>query len=91
MDASKPDTIALPLEEAQPYAGVWLTADGFVRHRLLPNGRYVEARGLRDPAYEGWYHIEGDHIDYVDDIGFSADGDFRDGVLHHAGMELRRA
>jgi hypothetical protein len=26
----------------------------------------------------------------VDDTGFTADGDFRDGVLHHAGMVLYR-
>jgi hypothetical protein len=27
----------------------------------------------------------GDHIDDVDDTDFTADGDFRDGVLYHAG------
>ena len=29
-------------------------------------------------------------LDYVDDTGFTADGDFRDGVLYHAGMVLHR-
>ena len=32
------------------YAGMWVTADGYVRHNLLPNGRYDEARGSRECA-----------------------------------------
>jgi NAD(P)-dependent dehydrogenase (short-subunit alcohol dehydrogenase family) len=74
-----------------PYVGLWVTEDNRVRHRLLPNGRYVEARGSREAAYEGRYEVTGDHIEYWDDTGFTADGDFVDGVLHHAGMILRRA
>lgn len=73
-----------------PYAGMWVTADGYIRHELLPNGRYDEARGKRRSAYQGRYRIKGDHIEYVDDTGFTADGDFRDGVLYHAGMVLYR-
>jgi hypothetical protein len=69
---------------------MWVTADGTIRHELLPEGRYVEARGSRERAYTGRYEISGAHIDYVDDTGFTADGDFIDGVLHHAGMVLRR-
>ncbi|AKF11718.1 Atu4866 domain-containing protein [Sandaracinus amylolyticus] len=72
------------------YVGTWVTRDGYVRHELLPGGRYVEARGSRKSAYRGRYTITGDHIDYVDDTGFTADGDFRDDVLHHAGMILHR-
>lgn len=73
-----------------PYAGMWVTADGYIRHELLPNGRYDEARGTRRSAYQGRYWIKDDHIDYADDTGFTADGDFRDGVLYHAGMVLYR-
>lgn len=73
-----------------PYVGMWVTEDNHIRHELLPNGRYVEARGNRERAYEGQYWVTGDHIDYKDDTGFTADGDFRDGVLYHAGMVLRR-
>lgn len=69
-----------------PYVGMWVTRDGSIRHELLPNGRYDEARGNRESAYQGRYAIEGDHIAYVDDTGFTADGDFRDGILYHAGM-----
>ncbi len=34
--------------------------------------------------------MKGQHIEYWDDSGFTADGTFIDGVLHHAGMVLRR-
>lgn len=73
---------------SHPYVGMWVTADGYIRHELLPNGRYDEARGDRKSAYQGRYTIEGDHIEYVDDTGFTADGDFVDRVLYHAGMVL---
>ena len=75
---------------SQAYSGLWVTADGFIRHELLPDGRYVEARGERESAYEGQYWLAGDHIEYRDDTGFTADGDFRDGILYHAGMVLYR-
>lgn len=73
-----------------PYVGMWMTADGRVRHHLLPNGRYDEARGSRESAYQGRYEIRENHIDYWDDTGFTADGDFIDGVLHHGGMIFYR-
>lgn len=69
---------------------MWVTADGYIRHELLPNGRYDEARGSRKNAYQGRYQLTGDHIDYWDDTGFTADGDFKDDVLYHAGMILYR-
>ena len=81
--------------QAQQYLGTWISEDRWVRHTLLPAGRYDEARGRREHAYRGSYRINGAHIDYVDDTGFTADGDFvhdDDGqsVLLHAGMVLRR-
>src|SRR5262245_15761559 len=57
------------------YTGLWVTGDGHIRHELLPNGRYVEARGAVERAYEGEYQISDNHIDYKDDTGFTADGD----------------
>jgi hypothetical protein len=72
------------------FVGMWVTADGHIRHELLANGRYDEQRGNRRSAYQGRYMITGNHIDYVDDTGFTADGEFIDGVLHHAGMVLYR-
>ncbi|MGV2162273.1 Atu4866 domain-containing protein [Rhizobium sp. L80/93] len=74
-----------------PYVGLWMTADGVIRHRLLPDNRYDEARGRHESAYRGRYKVSGTHIEYWDDTGFTADGDFIDGVLHHAGMVLYRA
>ena len=82
---------ASPADASHPYVGMWVTADGRVRHELLPNGRYDEARGQRESAYQGRYTVTGNHIDYVDDTGFTADGEFIDGVLYHGGMVLRRA
>jgi hypothetical protein len=74
-----------------PYVGLWVTGDGRVRHELLANGRYDEARGNRQSAYRGRYEVTGSHIEYWDDTGFTADGDFVDAnTLHHGGMILRR-
>ena len=73
---------------SHPYAGMWVTEDGHVRHELLPNGRYIEARGHLDVTYQGTYWIEGDHIEYRDDTGYVDSGDFVDGVLHNSGMVM---
>lgn len=76
---------------SHPYVGMWHTDDGRVRHDLLPNGRYDEARGARESAYQGRYEVEGNYIRYWDDTGFTADGTFVDeNTLHHGGMILRR-
>ena len=84
-----------PVKEAtemagHPYIGMWVTGDGHSRQALLPNRRYDEARGTRTSAYQGRYEIRGTKIDYRDDTGFTADGEFVDGVLHHAGMLFYR-
>ncbi|CAN7369477.1 Atu4866 domain-containing protein [Bosea sp. LjRoot237] len=77
--------------QTHPYVGMWVTADGNVRHNLLPNDRYDEARGNRDSAYRGRYKVTGSYIEYWDDTGFTADGTFVDAdTLHHGGMILRR-
>ncbi|ARQ56423.1 UNVERIFIED_ORG: hypothetical protein GGE64_004165 [Rhizobium etli] len=77
--------------QQHPYVGMWVTDDGRVRHQLLPNGRYDEARGKRESAYRGRYEVTGTHIEYWDDTGFTADGNFvDDNTLHHGGMVLRR-
>lgn len=73
-----------------PYVGMWVTADGLIRQELRADGRYDEARGDRESAYTGGYTVTGDHIDYVDDTGFTATGDIRDGVLHHEQLVLYR-
>lgn len=78
------------IEETKAYIGMWVTADGYIRHELLPNNRYDEARGNRKSAYQGSYKVTGNHIDYKDDTGFTADGEFKDGVLYHAGMVLHK-
>lgn len=72
------------------YVGMWVTEDGYIRHELLPNNRYDEARGDRESAYQGRYEITGNRINYWDDTGFTADGEFRDGVLYHGGYIFYR-
>jgi hypothetical protein len=72
------------------YIGMWVTEDGYIRHELLPNNRYDEARGDRESAYQGRYEITGNRINYWDDTGFTADGEFRDDVLYHGGYIFYR-
>lgn len=78
----------MTIEESKDYIGMWVTQDGHIKHELLPNNRYVEARGMKKIAYQGSYMVTGNHIDYIDDTGFKADGEFIDGILYHAGMVL---
>ena len=73
-----------------PFVGMWVTEDGRIRQELLADGRYDEARDGRRHAYQGRYEITGEHIDYWDDTGFTAEGDFVDGVLHHIGLRFHR-
>ena len=84
------DETEMTEQQPHPYVGMWVTGDGYIRHELLPNGRYDEARGTRKSAYRGRYEVTGNHIDYWDDTGFTADGEFIEGVLYHAGMVLYR-
>ncbi|MFC4142354.1 Atu4866 domain-containing protein [Pedobacter mendelii] len=78
----------LTIEESKEYIGMWVTKDGYIRHELLPNNRYDEARGSKMSAYQGKYNVRANHINYKDDTGFNADGEFKDGILYHAGMIL---
>jgi len=76
--------------EEHPYIGMWVTADNHIRQELLPDGRYDEARGQRASAYVGRYRVSGTRIEYKDDTGFTADGEFDGDVLHHGGYVFYR-
>ena len=95
-EGDEPDAARTEVEETMPesnhpYVGMWVTQDGHVRQELLPNGRYDEARGNRQSAYQGRYEITGSEIYYWDDTGFTADGEFVEkDVLHHGGMIFYR-
>jgi hypothetical protein len=90
-DSKSPNRTTETQMQSNRYVGMWVTDDGYIRHELLPNGRYDEARGSRQSAYRGRYEIKGNHIDYWDDTGFTADGEFvDDNTLHHGGMIFRR-
>lgn len=77
-------------DDALDVVGMWVTADGHIRQELRADGRYDEARGTRRSAYTGRYTVTGTHLDYVDDTGFTATGDIRDGVLFHEHLVLYR-
>ncbi|MFJ9036709.1 Atu4866 domain-containing protein [Streptomyces sp. NPDC102406] len=74
-----------------PRVGVWIDRGDFLHQELTADGRYDETRGGRPHAYQGRYWIDGDRIDYLDDLGFWAFGEFIGDELHHAGyiMKLR--
>jgi hypothetical protein len=87
-DSERKGGSAMP---ANSFVGMWVTPDWHIRHELLPNGRYDEARGNRRSAYQGRYEIRGNHIDYWDDTGFTADGTFvSEDELHHGGVIFHR-
>ncbi|MFP7762000.1 Atu4866 domain-containing protein [Marisediminicola sp. LYQ85] len=71
--------------------GTWIDENDFVHQHLTGDGRYDETRGGREHAYQGDFWITGTRIDYRDDLGFWAFGEFVDGVLQHAGYTFRRA
>jgi hypothetical protein len=74
---------AVPSAKARFERYEQLSANNAARTRHCPNA--VER------AYEGRYEVEGTRIEYWDDTGFTADGDFVDAnTLHHGGMILRR-
>jgi hypothetical protein len=77
-------------ENRADVVGMWVTADGFIRQELRSDGRYDEARGARHSAYTGSYTVTGSHLEYIDDSGFTATGDLRDGVLFHEHLVLYR-
>lgn len=80
-------TSSIPSE----FLGTWIDENDFVHQHLTADGRYDETRGGRPHAYQGSFWISGERIDYLDDLGFWAFGEFVDGVLHHAGYTFHRA
>ncbi|GAA5701583.1 amidohydrolase [Streptomyces avermitilis] len=72
-----------------PRIGVWITKNDFLHQELTADGRYDETRGGRPHAYQGRYWIDGDRIDYLDDLGFWAYGEFQGDELHHAGYVMK--
>lgn len=96
------DSVALPHPERTASAGIassesnaavcgtWVDESDFVHQHLTADGRYDETRGGRPHAYHGSYWVSGSRIDYRDDLGFWAFGEFADGVLHHAGYTFHR-
>ncbi|MFI1865325.1 Atu4866 domain-containing protein [Streptomyces jumonjinensis] len=72
-----------------PRMGVWIDRNDFLHQELTADGRYDETRGGLPHAYQGRYWIDCDRIDYLDDLGFWAYGEFRGDELHHAGYVMK--
>ncbi|MFF7186700.1 Atu4866 domain-containing protein [Streptomyces sp. NPDC008222] len=72
-----------------PRLGVWIDRNDFLHQELTADGRYDETRGGRPHAYQGRYWIDGDRIDYLDDLGFWTYGEFQGDELHHAGYVMK--
>ncbi|MFI0539706.1 Atu4866 domain-containing protein [Streptomyces sp. WSLK1-3] len=72
-----------------PRVGVWIDRKDFLHQELTAEGRYDETRGGRSHAYQGRFWIDGDRIDYLDDLGFWAYGEFHGDELHHAGYVMK--
>ncbi|EHY88257.1 Atu4866 domain-containing protein [Saccharomonospora azurea] len=82
---------AAPDLAGNPRLGVWIDLEGFLHQELTADGRYDETRGGRRHAYQGRFWIDGDRIDYLDDLGFWAYGKFEADELHHAGYVMKRS
>ncbi len=76
--------------DSQRRVGMWVDGNDLMKQELLPNGRYDEGRGDRKSAYQGRYWITGNRIDYLDDLGFWAFGEFKGDTLEHAGYKLTK-
>lgn len=75
---------------SSPHVRMWIDESDFLHQELTADGRYDETRGGRTHAFRGTFWIDGDRIDYLDDLGFWAFGEFVDGVLHHGPYTLNR-
>ena len=73
-----------------PYLGVWIDESDFLHQELTADGRYDETRGGRPHAYQGRFWIDGTRIDYLDDLGFWAFGEFVGDRLHHVTYRMHR-
>ncbi|MCO6010456.1 Atu4866 domain-containing protein [Actinoallomurus purpureus] len=80
---------ASPDLTGSPRVGVWIDQEDFLHQELTADGRYDETRGGRPHAYRGRYWIDGDRIDYLDDLGFWAVGEFKGDELHHVGYVMK--
>lgn len=88
-----PGKVTTPSDAAPPVErlGTWIDEDDFVHQHLSADGRYDETRGGRPHAFQGNFWINGDRIDYRDDLGFWAFGEFSGNVLEHAGYTFHRS
>lgn len=63
---------------------------GILGMNCCPMDAMLKLAAMSNVHIQGHYQITDDHIEYQDDTGFTADGDFINGILYHAGMVLHR-
>jgi putative ligand-binding protein with streptavidin-like fold len=79
------------MNQANNYAGIWVTADGYIRQELSADGRFEERHGNKKNINTGRYRINGNHIRYQDDNGLVATGDLQEtGILYYGGHVFYR-
>ena len=83
------DPLDRPSEPADARTGTWIDQNDWLHQQLRADGRYDETRGGRRHAYEGRYWLDRDRIDYLDDSGFYAFGEFIGDRLHHVDFVMR--
>ena len=71
--------------------GSWASADGTVRLRLEPDGRYEGSVAGRSRAVRGTYHVDGTSVLLRDDSGLRTPVTRLGDALEMAGYDLRRA
>lgn len=84
-------TVSDSADATSEWLGTWIDESNFVHQHLTADGRYDETRGGREHAFAGDFWINGDRIDYRDDLGFWAFGEFRGNILQHAGYTFHRS
>ncbi|MEU3275353.1 Atu4866 domain-containing protein [Saccharomonospora sp. NPDC006951] len=82
----RPDRIVVDPDRV----GVWVDTDDCLHQELTADGRYDDTRGGRRHAFQGSYWVDGDRVDYLDDLGFWEFGRFTGDALDHAGYTTIR-
>jgi hypothetical protein len=77
--------------EVHPFAGMWITNDGFVRLELKPDGRFQEDWGDLINARSGWYTWRGAEFVFVEDRGSIARGRYGGGEIATGPETFRKA
>jgi len=71
--------------DRQPAGRVWIDVKDFLHQELMPTAATTRPGAAAPTPTRAGTGINGDRIDYLDDLGFWAYGEFQGDELHHAG------